>query len=893
MDPAKQKSEGEAFLLSVDETEKTYETSVQHGLDTAQVQEKQKIFGLNKLAEAKKKTILEMFVSQFSDFLILVLLVAAIVSAFVGEVSDALLIILIVIVNAVIGVVQEKKAESSMEALKNMVVPEAKVIRNNEQIIVPSEQLVPGDVVLLDAGDYVPADGRLIEAANLKVQEAALTGESEAVDKEVVELTDKKTPIGDRKNFLYSTTIVTNGRGKMIVTETGMNSQIGRIAGMIQQAPQTKTPLQIKLNELGKTLGIGCLAICAVIFVIDLMRGQNLLETFMTAVSLAVAAIPEGLPAVVTVVLAMGTTRLVKKNAIVRKLPAVETLGAASVICSDKTGTLTQNKMTIKKVYTSEEEGIIDADQIMDNDFTPAEEVVVYSGLLCNDAKIVTDEKGVVKMGDPTEIAMLDFAASHDFIKDTVEIEQPRVDELPFDSDRKLMTTVHKLPDGHYISYTKGAPDIILSKSNRYLKGKDRAPSELDYPAREAILKENENLANDAYRVIGYGFKTFNEYPPITNEALEEDIIFGGLTGMIDPPRLEVKDAITECKKAGIKTVMITGDHVNTAKAIAKDLDIYEEGDIALTGREIDELSDEALQEKIEDISVCARVSPENKVRIVNAWQKKDAIVAMTGDGVNDAPALKAADIGCAMGKGGTEVAKEAAEMILTDDNFATIVHAVGEGRGIYDNIKKAIQFLLSSNIAEIMTIFVASLLGWAQPLLPVQILWINLITDSFPALALGVEPMDPDVMNEKPRNPKASIFSEGLGTRIILQGIMLSCISLFTYRYSEIHFGVDVARTMTFTVLACCQLAHAVNAKIGKHSLFDGKILFRNRFFWGAIILSMILQISLDLIPVMHPIFDLVDLDSKEWIFVAVASISPLIIVEISKWIEKLFKKA
>lgn len=878
--------------MTIDETEKAYETSLERGLTTAQAEEKQKIFGLNKLAETKRKSILEMFVAQFSDFLILVLLIAAIVSAFVGEISDAILIIIIVIVNAIIGVVQERKAEDSMEALKQMVVPEAKVIRNGQQVILASEDLVPGDVVLLDAGDYVPADGRLVECASLQIQEAALTGESTTVTKSTHNLTDAKTPLGDRDNFVYSTTIVTNGRGKMIVTKTGMDSEIGRIADMIQTSPNTKTPLQLKLNELGKALGIGCLVICAVIFVLDLMRGNELLETFMTAVSLAVAAIPEGLPAVVTVVLSMGTTRLVKKNAIIRKLPAVETLGAASVICSDKTGTLTQNKMTIKKVYCGEEDGIINAEEILENGFTPAEKVVVYSGLLCNDASIITDDKGVVKVGDPTEIAMIDFANETGYYQDEILMNQPRVDEIPFDSDRKLMTTVHKLPEGGYISYTKGAPDVILSKSDFYLRGEDGKVTPLDDAARKRILDVNNTLASDAYRVIGYGYKTFDDLPSADFDTLEEGIIFGGLTGMIDPPRLEVKDAIHECQNAGIKTVMITGDHVVTAKAIAKDLDIFKDGDMAVTGVEIDAMDDETLANNIENISVCARVSPENKVRIVDAWQKKNKVVAMTGDGVNDAPALKKADIGCAMGKGGTEVAKEASEMILTDDNFATIVHAVGEGRGIFENIKKAIQFLLSSNIAEIMTLFIASLFGWPQPLLPVQILWINLITDSFPALALGVEPTAPDIMNEKPRDPNASIFSGGLGWRIILQGIMLSAISLFTYRYSEIHFGVEVARTMTFMVLACCQLTHAINAKIGKFSIFNGKILFCNRFFWSAIILSMILQIIIALTPALRPIFDLVALDGAEWTFVAIASFSPLVFVQLAKWIMKLFGK-
>ncbi|MGI6109892.1 MAG: calcium-translocating P-type ATPase, PMCA-type [Eubacteriaceae bacterium] len=882
-------SEREAFLLSVDETEREYETSLKKGLTSEQVKEKTARYGKNQLQVAKRRSIMQMFISQFTDVLILVLLVAAVISGFLGEVSDAVLIIIIVIINAVIGVVQERKAEDSMEALKKMVVPEAKVMRDGQQMIIQSVDLVPGDVVYLDAGDYVPADGRLVEAANLQIQEAALTGESTAVHKNTENLTNGKTPLGDRDNFVFSTTIVTNGRGRFIVTKTGMDSEIGRIAGMIQTAPATKTPLQIRLNELGKTLAIGCLAACAIIFVVGLIRGGNPLELFMTAVSLAVAAIPEGLPAIVTVVLAMGTTRLVKQNAIIRKLPAVETLGSASVICSDKTGTLTQNKMTIKRIFAEQEDGIIDADEILENGFTPAEKVVVFGGLLCNDASIVTDENGVVKIGDPTEIAMIDYADRVGYSKNELLEQMPRVEEIPFDSDRKLMTTVHKLED-KFVSLTKGAPDVLISRCTSVLRGQDGIPKEFGEEAKKNVLAVNDELSDQAYRVIGYGVKIFDELPSADYEVLEQGLTFGGLSGMIDPPRLEVKDSIAECRSAGIKTVMITGDHVNTAKAIARDLNIYEDGDLALTGVEIDEMDDKTLSDNIEKIKVCARVSPENKVRIVDTWQKKNAVVAMTGDGVNDAPALKKADIGCAMGITGTEVSKEASEMILTDDNFATIVSAVREGRGIYENIRKAVHFLLSTNIAEILTLFIATLVDWPQPLLPVHILWINLITDSFPALALGVEKTDPDIMNNPPRHPDESIFAGGLGSRIIIQGIMIAAISLFTFWYADKTWGISTAQTMTFTVLAMCQLTHAINAKMGKHSIFDFKLLFTNRFFWGAILLSACLQISVDLIPALHPIFDTVDLSGAQWEFIGIAILLPLVFVEIGKLIMRLF---
>lgn len=889
--PQKLEKQREAFLMDIDETEQVYETSVEKGLNTAQVSERIEQFGQNVLKEAPKKTVWQMFIAQFTNVLIIVLMVAAVVSGFLGELSDALLILVIVVINAIIGVVQENKAEESMEALRKMTVPEAKVLRDGQKTIVKSVDLVPGDIVFLDAGDYVPADGRLIEAAGLQVQEAALTGESTAVVKENIHLDSAKTPLGDRINTVYSTTIVTNGRGAFIVTKTGMDTEIGRIAGMIQNTENSQTPLQVRLDELGKTLAIGCLAACIIIFVVGLFRGGDPFELFMTAVSLAVAAIPEGLPAVVTIVLAMGTTRLVKKHAIIRKLPAVETLGSASVICSDKTGTLTQNKMTIKKFYANEEEGILDADTILENGFTPGEKVVVFSGLLCNDASIVTDDKGVTEIGDPTEIAMIDYADRVGYTKENISIEMPRIDEIPFDSERKLMTTVHQ-QGNRIISFTKGAPDILIKRCTTYFDGESETPVPFTDEAKSKVLAANETLSNDAFRVIGYAMKEFDSAPEASFKTLEHDLTFGGLTGMIDPPRLEVKDSITECRNAGIKTVMITGDHVNTAKAIARDLNIYEDGDLALAGVEIDEMSDEELYNKIDQISVYARVSPENKVRIVDTWKKKNAIVAMTGDGVNDAPALKHADIGCAMGITGTEVSKEASEMILTDDNFATIVSAVREGRGIYENIRKAVHFLLSTNIAEIMTLFVATIIGWPQPLLPIHILWVNLVTDSFPALALGMEKTDPDIMEQKPRHPDESMFAGGLGARIIIQGLMISVITLTTYYYSWKTWDIETARTMTFTVLAMSQLFHAMNAKMGRRSIFNFKQFFSNKFFWGGILLCAVLQISVDLIPALHPIFQTVDLNSMEWGIVMGASVLPIVFVEIGKLVLRMFKK-
>ncbi len=878
-----------AFLLSIDETEKEYVTSRDKGLNNQQVKEKLEIFGPNVLKEAKKKSIFEMFISQFTDVLIIVLMVAAVISAFLGEITDAVLILIIVVINAIIGVVQERKAEESMEALKKMTVPEAKVIRNGKQEVIETANLVPGDVVLLEAGDFVPADGRLVEANSLQIQEAALTGESEAVVKNNEVLSNEKTPLGDRKNMVYSTTIVTNGRGEFIVTDTGMKTQIGQIAGLIQTTPNTKTPLQVRLAELGKTLAIFCVVACITIFAVGYFRGGDPFELFLTAVSLAVAAIPEGLPAIVTVVLAMGTTRLVKKNAIIRSLPAVETLGAASVICSDKTGTLTQNKMTIERVYADEKEGIIKSSEVLDNNFTEPEKVVVFTGLLCNDANVITDDKGLVEVGDPTEIAMINFGDELGYSKQDLNIRYPRVAELPFDSDRKLMTTVHKKGD-KYISLTKGAPDVLIGKSTQYLDGRDGTVKEFNEHVKDHVLKTNNELSDQAYRVLAYAAKEYDEFPEVDYDVLEEDLIFGGLTGMIDPPRLEVKDSVQECKDAGIRTVMITGDHVNTAKAIAKELGIYKDGDLAYEGVEVDNMSDEELEDKIDKISVYARVSPENKVQIVDTWKKKGAIVSMTGDGVNDAPALKHADIGCAMGITGTEVAKEASEMILTDDNFATIVSAVEEGRGIYENIKKAIHFLLSTNIAEILTLFLATLFGWAQPLLPIQILWINLITDSLPALSLGMEKTDPDVMKEKPRKQNESIFAGGLGFRIIIQGIILALITLCTFYYSWRAWGLDTGRTMAFTVLAISQLFQAMNAKVGKHSVFS-KYLFSNKYFWGSILLSLILQILVDVVTPLHGIFHTVGLTGVQWLIVFGASALPVVLVELWKLAKKVFK--
>lgn len=875
-----------SYLMSVDETAEVFNTDTNAGLSSDEAKSRLDTYGKNQLQEGKKTSLLQKFAAQFKDFLILVLIAAAIISGFLGEISDTVLILIIVVVNAIIGVVQENKAESAMESLKKLTVPEAKVIRDGVTITVPSYEVVPGDIVCLDAGDSIPADGRLIEAASLQVQESALTGESLAVEKNTETLSDSQTPLGDRLNSVYMNSVVTYGRGKFIVTATGMDTEMGKIAGMIQAAPQIDTPLQKNLNQLGKILAVAALAACIVIFIIGMIRGGDPLEMFMTAVSLAVAAIPEGLPAIVTVVLALGTQRMVKKNAIIRKLPAVETLGCASVICSDKTGTLTQNRMTIKKVYANE--GIVDAENILDDGFTASEKFVVRIGNLCNDASIVENESKIIEIGDPTEVAMVKYADDLGFDKNISLEKAPRVDEIPFDSDRKLMTTVHHY-ENTWLSFTKGAPDILIERCTEYLKGYEVLP--FDDEAKAKALKVNEELGRQAYRVMGYAFQQFPERPKCDMETLENHMIFAGLTGMIDPPREEVKGSIEECHHAGINTVMITGDHKITAVAIAKELGIYEKDSQALSGTEVDALSDDELDRVIRKTNVYARVSPENKVRIVQAWQRQGEVVAMTGDGVNDAPALKTADIGCAMGITGTDVSKEAADMVLADDNFSTIVSAVREGRGIYNNIKKAVHFLLSCNIAEILTLFVATLLGWSQPLLPVHILWINLVTDSFPALALGMEPSGKHVMDQKPRKTSDSMFADGLGLRIALQGIMISAISLFVFYYGVTKYGLAEGRTMIFAVLGLIQLVHVFNVRSETETVFN-ELFLTNKYLWGGVAFSALLQLIVILVPALHPFFKLTSLNPIEWWIIIIASLTPLVVVEIVKAIQRAMAK-
>ena len=869
-------------------------SNIDKGLNIEEVNNKRNKFGFNELKAGKKKSLIIKFLEQFKDFMIIVLIISAIVSGFVGVangegITDTIIILFVIVVNAIIGVVQENKAEKSLEALKKLSSHMAKVVRENGNLeIIPSRELVPGDIVVLETGDFVPADLRIIEAYNLKAQEASLTGESLPVDKISEVITGDNVGIGDRSNMLFSSSLITYGRGKAIVVETGMNTEVGKIADMMNSSLNTETPLQKKLNQLGKTLGISALAICVLIFVIGLINGKEIISMFMTAVTLAVAAIPEGLPAVSTIVLAIGVQRMVKKNAIVKNLPSVETLGSASVICSDKTGTLTQNKMTVQKIFANGiSKSVEDINQISDE-----ERNVIEIGMLCNDTK-VSDSNELT--GDPTETALIDVGLKFGYNKEFLKIE--RKSELPFDSDRKLMSVVLE-KDNKYIVYTKGAVDELLKRCSSYAVNGE-VKTDLDNYLN-IINEQNKNMATDALRVLAMAYKITDNLP--SKEDMESDLIFVGMVGMIDPPREEAKIAVQKCKNAGIKPVMITGDHKITAMAIAKKLGILENEDEAITGDVLEGMSQEELTENIEKYSVYARVSPEHKVRIVKAWQTKGQVVAMTGDGVNDAPALKNADIGCAMGKVGTDVAKEAADVILTDDNFATVVSAVEEGRRIYDNILKSIQFLLSSNVGEIVVLFMATMLlpilaQWfgitnvsaLEVLLPIQILWINLVTDSLQALALAVDPPNSDIMNRKPNSAGSSIFTKGMIWRIAYQGIMIGIITLIAYMIGLSNLNVDEstrvqdAQTMAFIVLAFSELVHVFNIRNNKESIFKTGI-GGNKYLLLATLVSALLMMTILFIPALRDIFGIAML-SKDNIFEVIAlSLSPIIIVEIFK---------
>ena len=859
------------------------DVNFEQGLNVTEVTKRTEKYGQNLLTEKKQKSIVTMFLSQFKDFMVIILLVAGIISGVLGEWSDTVIILIVVLLNAVIGVVQEDKAEKSLEALKSLSSPSAKVLRDGKKIEIKSEQLVPGDIMLLDAGDFVPADGVLIESASLQIEESALTGESVPVSKQTEIPEGEDLPLGDRLNYVFTSSLVTNGRGKVIVTETGMNTEIGKIAGMLQNQEEMRTPLQEKLDQLGKMLGLGALAICALIFVIGYFQDRDLLEMFMVAVSLAVAAIPEGLPAIVTIVLSLGVQRMIKKNAIIRKLPAVETLGTASVICSDKTGTLTQNKMTVTKLYTYGDLQDIESVDTTNSD----KELALKIGLLSNDSAVEIIDGETKQLGDPTEVALVVSAQNLGLDKKEQETILKRVGELPFDSDRKLMTTIHKDVDG-YKSFTKGALDVILERSTKILI--DGEVETLTEAMKVEIKDVNEEMSKKALRIIGLSYREMDKIPlELTSENVENNLIFVGMEAMIDPPREEAKNAVAKCKSAGIRPVMITGDHKITAMAIALELGILDEDGEAIEGSDVEKMTQEELNDSVERYSVYARVSPEHKVRIVSAWQSRGKIVAMTGDGVNDAPALKKANIGCAMGITGTDVSKQAADMILTDDNFSTIVEAVQEGRSIFDNIKKSINFLLSCNLGEIVALLTSIVLGMPLPLLPIHILWINLVTDSLPALALGIDPEEPGLMERKPRDPKKSIFADGLFVSIILQGIVIGAVTLVAFNLGA-RTSLEEGRTMAFVTLSLSQLMHTFNVRSVDKSIFQIG-LFTNKYLVLANLTSILLIVVLIMLPPLRETFKLTVLGTEYLLEVIALSLAPVVLVEIKKWIRRKIK--
>ena len=923
-------------MLSTKEVEKKLGTNMKLGLSEKQVEERRQKYGLNQLKEQKKQSILIRFLKQFNDFMIIILLIASVISAIVSKMEgsndyfDSIIIIAIVVFNAIMGLVQEAKAEKSLEALKKMSAPTCKVKRQGNIVTIKGEEVLPGDIVLLEAGNYVPADCRLISSSNLKIEESSLTGETVPVLKEAESLLNEKTALGDMVNLAFATTIVVNGHGEAIVTEIGMDTKVGKIANMILTNESPETPIQKKLGQVGKSLGIACLIICFLIFVIGIFKKIEPIEMFMTSVGLAVAAIPEGLPAIVTIMLSIGVTKMAKKNSIIRKLPAVETLGSSSVICSDKTGTLTQNKMQVTKIVSLDGETTLNKEIASNKELKKEDDSyfklsntqtknwqnrnstmqnfnkwILSLGAMCTDVEISNHAGKIEVTGEPTETAIVNKALEEGQNKEQLYQAMPRIGDIPFDSNRKMMTTIHKLPNGYRI-ICKGAPDVLLKKCTKaYTNG---TVTKLNGNLIAQIEKQNTQMANQALRVLAIAYLDIEQLPVnlnnrtvisssllsnenskdlkqisnINNNNIEQKLIYVGLIGMMDPPREGVKEAVATCRRAGIKTVMITGDHVATAKAIAKDLGILKPQDLAITGEELDKIPEAILKRDIMKYSVFARVTPEHKVKIVNAFQSTGAVVAMTGDGVNDAPALKNADIGIAMGKNGTDVAKNAADMVLTDDNFVTIVEAVKQGRNIFDNIKKAVHFLIATNVGEIVTIFLGLLLGLKSPLLAIQLLWINLVTDSLPAIALGLERPDKDIMNRKPIDSKKGIFADGLWWKIFAEGTMLGVLTLVAFSIGNSLYGVEVGRTMAFLSLGLLELVHSFNIK-SDESIFRVGFL-ENKYLFGAFLLGTLLQIGVVVIPPIADLFKLVPLNGMQWMMTIGISILPLFIMEIQK---------
>ena len=859
--------------INKDEIIRNLRTNIKTGLTKREVTIRQEQYGKNKLKEKTKENIFIRFIKQFNDFMIIILIIASIVSATISfmqgesDYLDSVIIIAIVIFNAIMGIVQEEKAEKSIEALKQMTPQLAKVIREKNIEQINAEELVPGDIIFLEAGNNVPADCRIIESNNLRIEESSLTGETQPVEKTDKEMLKENIDMGDMLNLAFMATTVVNGHGIAIVTETGMNTRVGKIANLMIENESPETPIQKKLTEVGKILSIACLIICFAIFVIGMLKKIEPIEMFMTSVGLAVAAIPEGLPAIVTIMLSIGVTKMAKKNTIIRKLPAVETLGSSKVICSDKTGTLTQNKMEVVKIESYEPSFAIEL------------------GTMCTDCNITHKHGKVLAQGEPTEVAIVNEGLKRNLNKDELYGGMQRIADIPFDSTRKMMTTIHRV-GGKYRVITKGAPDVLLNKCSKVYK--NGSIISIDINEKNRIISLNEKMANEALRVIAVSYKDIDSLPnKIDETTIEKDLVLVGLIGMIDPPREGVKEAVRTCTKAGIKTVMITGDHIATAKAIAKDLGILKIGDKAVTGRELDKISQKDLERDISSYSVFARVTPEHKVRIVKAWQRTGAVVAMTGDGVNDSPALKKADIGIAMGKNGTDVAKNASDMILTDDNFVTIVEAVKQGRNIYDNIKKAVHFLIATNIGEIVTIFMGLVLGLKTPLLAIQLLWINLVTDSMPAIALGLEPAEVGIMQRKPRDSKKGLFADGLWGQIILEGIMIGMLTLFAFSFGNNLYNVEVGRTMAFVSLGLLELVHCFNIK-SEQSLFKTGI-FDNKYLIGSFILGTLIQVIVVIVPIFANIFSLVPLSRRQWWITIIISLIPIPVMEFQKKLNEL----
>ena len=887
--------------LDIQEVCRELKTGVDRGIDTGEAAGRLETYGPNSLREQPPRRLWSMFIGQMKEALVLILLVAAVVSGILGEWEDTVVIMVIVVFNAVIGVFQENKAENALRALKAMTKPLAKAVRGGSAVQISAEELVPGDVVLLDAGDSVPADLRLVEAASLRADESALTGESVPVEKRPGSIATPEAPIGDRTNMAFMGTAITGGRGRGIVVETGMGTQIGRIAQLLTEAVAESTPLQKRLDKLGKTLGIAAGAIVLLVFLIGLGQGQSLQEMFMVSISLAVAAVPEGLPAVVTVVLALGVTRMSRRNAIIRRLPAVETLGTATVICSDKTGTLTKNEMTVTHLYVFDRMaqvtgtgydpsgGFLDASENkIDPLEDPARKLLLLGGLLNSDASLEETGTGFRVIGDPTEGALLVAAVKAGLAGEAEKKSFPRLAEIPFDSDRKMMTTFHRAGET-VLSYTKGAPDVLLSCCTGIMTAEGSAV--LTGEARSRLLEVNSRFASRGQRVLALATRQWDRLPEdITAAAAEKDLTFAGFFAMQDPPRPEAERAVALCRRAGIRVVMITGDHQETAAAIAGELGIMREGDQGLTGGQLQKMGEEELRSKVNQVSVYARVSPEHKLRIVDALKHHGHVVAMTGDGVNDAPALKRADIGAAMGISGTEVAKEASDMVLQDDNFATIVSAVEQGRTIYNNIRGSVQYLLSCNTGEIVAIFTALALGLGSPLSPIQILWLNLVTDGPPALALGLEPPQKGIMSRPPRKPGEGLFSGGVGAAILWQGAVIGLIALGAY-WLALVWGrtLEEARTMAFITLAMSQLVHSFNTRSLDQSLFSLGI-FTNRSLVLAFMVSAAALLAVVLIPFLREAFDTVSLRQSDWVLVLALSTVPLLAVELSKLAGRLF---